>query len=181
MLKRILAVLLLAAMTLVGLIASRPAEFSVQRDLSVAARPVVVYAQVHDPSAWRAWSPWETVDPQMQRSYSGPPAGVGAVYAWRGNKDVGAGRMTIVEAKPYSYLRFKLEFFEPYTATHDAEFFFEASGTGTRVTWRMSGRKDFLGKAVGMVMDMDRMIGSQFDQGLLNLKRVAEIAQKEKK
>ena len=110
-----------------------------------------------------------TDDPAMQRELSGAPAGPGAVYAWRGNREIGEGRMTITDSQPARSVTIRLEFLKPLRATHTARFEFAPSGTGTAVTWSMSGHNGFVGKAISMVMDMDAMIGSNFERGLASL------------
>jgi hypothetical protein len=125
-----------------------------------------------------AWNPWEKIDPNMKLTYEGPPAGVGASYAWVGNKDVGEGRMTITAARPHESVQFKLEFFKPMTGTSDAEFTFKPQGSQTEVTWSMTGKNNFIAKAFCLFVNMDRMIGGNFEKGLAELKTIAEAAPK---
>jgi hypothetical protein len=110
----------------------------------------------------------------MKQTYEGPPAGVGATTSWQGNNDVGEGRMTIVESRPGELIRFKLEFFKPFAATNSAEFAFAPEGGGARVTWTMQGSNNFIGKAMGLFFDFDKMIGGDFEAGLASLKSVVE-------
>jgi hypothetical protein len=131
---------------------------------------------VNDFHKWAAWSPYEQRDPAMRKAYEGAPAGVGAVYAWSGNKEVGEGRSTITESRPNELIRIRLEFLKPFKATSTAEFAFEPDGDRTAVTWSLSGRNSFMAKAVGLFMDMDRMIGRDFEQGLARMKSAAEVA-----
>ena len=169
MLKKIVIGCGVVGTALAGYIATRPSEFRVVRSRTVAAVPDVVHAHVNDFHTWSRWSPWETVDPAMQRELSGAPAGPGAVYAWRGHREIGEGRMTITDSQPARSVTIRLEFLKPLRATHTARFEFAPSGTGTAVTWSMSGHNGFVGKAISMVMDMDAMIGSNFERGLASL------------
>ena len=116
-----------------------PKEFRIERSATLAAPANAVFAQVNDFQNWRAWSPWERLDPALKRSYDGPASGTGAKYAWIGNRNVGEGRMTIVDSRPGELVRIKLEFRRPFAATNTAEFRFEPTDGGTAVTWSMSG------------------------------------------
>jgi hypothetical protein len=133
-----------------------------------------VFEHVNDFHKWRAWSPWEERDPDMERTYDGPAAGEGAKYAWAGNGDVGEGKMTITESRPGELIRIKLEFLKPMSATNTTEFTFKAEGDGTVVTWDMTGRNNFMAKAFCLFMNMDKMVGGDFEKGLANLKSIAE-------
>src|SRR5207237_3179299 len=110
----------------------------------------------------------------MKQNYEGAPAGVGAMYSWNGNRNVGEGRMTITESRPNNLVRVKLEFMRPFAGINDVEFSFKPDGNQTRVTWSMAGKKHFVVKAFGLFMSMDKMIGGMFDQGLGQLKTIAE-------
>jgi len=176
MLRTILIGLAVLVVLLVLVVATRPPTFHVERSMAIAAPPERVFPHVNDFHAWTAWSPWEKIDPQMQRTYSGTPAGVGTIYAWDGNGNVGAGRMTITKSTPSSQIVIRLEFFEPFAATNTATFTFVPTPTGTTLTWAMDGSKNFLAKALHMVMDMDKMVGGSFEQGLAALAAIAERA-----
>lgn len=178
MLKKILIALAAVVVVLVVVIALQPSEFRVMRATTVAAPAPVVFAQVNDFHKWEAWNPWARMDPAMKQDYQGAPAGVGAVYTWAGNSEVGAGRMTVVESRPSDLLRVKLEFFQPMAGESLAEFTFRPEGDRTAVTWSMSGRNNFIAKAMCLVMNMDRMIGGQFEKGLAQMKVAAEAAAK---
>ncbi len=154
---------------LAAYIATRPSDFRVVRSRTMAAPPDVVHAYVSDFRTWTRWSPWETVDPSMQRELSGAAMGPGAVYAWRGNRQVGEGRMIITDSRPARSVTIRLEFLKPLPGTHTAQFEFVPSGAGSQVTWSMSGRNGFVAKALSLVMDMDAMIGSNFERGLASL------------
>jgi hypothetical protein len=156
-------------------VALQPSDFKVERSATMRAPAPAAFAQVNDFQNWQAWSPWEKVDPALKRQYEGPKAGTGAVYAWQGNKDVGEGRMTIMESRPGELVRIKLEFFKPFAATNTAEFSFKPAGADTTaVTWSMSGQNNFLSKAICLFVNMDKMVGGMFDQGLAQMKTVVE-------
>ena len=155
-------------------VAMQPSDFKVERSATLRAPAPAAFAQVNDFQNWQAWSPWEKVDPALKRSYDGPKAGTGAVYAWQGNKDVGEGRMTITESRPGELVRIKLEFFKPFAAVNDTLFTFKPSGDGTTVTWTMSGQNNFVSKAMCLFVNMDRMVGGMFEQGLTQMKTVVE-------
>ena len=176
MLWKILIALVVIVVGLVAVIALQPARYRVSRSTTIAAPAPVVFGQVNDFHRWTAWSPWEKIDPAMKRTYEGPPAGVGASYTWVGSGEVGEGRMTIVESRPSDLIQVKLEFVKPFAGTSVAEFTFKPEGDRTLVTWSMTGDKNFIAKAIHLVMSMDRMIGDQFDKGLAAMKTVAEAA-----
>lgn len=167
----LLAVILLA---LVVAIAMQPAEFRISRSATISASAATVFAQVNDFHKWTAWSPWEKRDPDLKRNYEGAESGTGAVYSWAGNNKVGEGRMTLTESRPTDLVRIRLEFLKPFKATNTAEFTFQPQGDQTLVTWSMSGRNNFVAKAMGLFMNMDKMIGGDFEAGLAQLKTVSE-------
>jgi uncharacterized protein YndB with AHSA1/START domain len=168
----------LAALIVVFLIvvAMQPAEFTVTRTATVSAPPAAVFAQVNDFHNWEAWNPWAKLDPAIKHTYEGEPAGIGAIYTWAGNRNVGEGRMTITDTHPSDLIRIKLEFLKPFAATNTAEFTFRPEGNQTTVTWSMSGKKIFLTKAIHLFNNMDKMIGGQFEKGLAQMKAVVEAA-----
>jgi hypothetical protein len=172
----IVVVPLVVIAALLLLIATRPAEFVVERSATMAAPQDRVHALVNDFHAWQQWSPWENLDPNLHRTYEGPSAGIGAKYAWVGNKNVGEGRMTITESQPGKLIRINLEFLKPFKATNTTLFTFTGHDDHAHVTWRMTGKNNFMGKAFCLVMNMDKMVGGQFEQGLAKMKEVAEAA-----
>jgi hypothetical protein len=155
-------------------VALQPSDFRIERSATMRAPAAAAFAQVNDFHNWRAWSPWEKIDPALKRSYEGPQAGAGATYVWQGNKDVGEGRMTILESRPGELVRIKLEFFKPFAATNAAEFSFKPAGDGTAVTWTMTGQNNFLARAICVFVNMDRTVGGMFEQGLAQMKAVVE-------
>ena len=148
--------------------------FRIERSATIKASADAVFAQVNDFQNWRAWSPWEKLDPALKRSSDGPPAGTGSQYAWIGNRNVGQGRMTIVDSRPGEFVRIKLEFFKPFAATNTAEFRFKPADGGTAVTWSMSGHNNLISRLMCLFINMDRMVGGQFEQGLSSMKKIVE-------
>src|SRR5262245_45399381 len=171
-----LAKILIAAGVLIFVfiivVATRPADFRVSRSATIPAPADLVFAQVNDLHKFQDWSPWAKIDPNCKLTFEGPPAGVGASFAWAGNKDVGEGRMTIIESKPGELVKFRLEFLKPFEATNTAQFDFKPAGNQTDVTWSMFGQNNFMMKAFSMFMDCDKMVGPDFEKGLANLKSV---------
>ena len=133
-----------------------------------------MFAQVNEIKKWEAWNPWGKIDPNMKLTYTGPASGVGASYAWVGNNEVGEGKGTITEVRTNELVQLKLEFFKPMAGVSIAEFAFKPQGDKTEVTWAMSGKNNFIAKAMCMIMNMDKMIGGQFEKGLADLKTAAE-------
>jgi len=132
-----------------------------------------VFAQVNDFHAWTAWSPWEKLEPNIKKTYTGPATGVGSIYEWEG-KEVGSGRMTISDSKPSQQLTIKLEFIKPFEATNTTVFELTPQGKDTQVRWIMTGANNMFGKVMGVFADMDSMVGKDFESGLAALKRVSE-------
>jgi uncharacterized protein YndB with AHSA1/START domain len=171
----VVAVVLIVAIVLVLVLAARkPDRFRIERSTSIKAPPEKIFALINDFRNWRAWSPWERMDPNLTRSYSGAERGEGAVYAWEGNNKVGKGRMEIVEAPPPSRIAIRLDFLKPFEAHNTAEFTLVPRGESTEVTWAMHGPNPFMMKVMSLFMSMDRMVGKDFERGLANLKAIAE-------
>ena len=170
------AVATLAVLLVVFLVvASRqPDTFRVERAAMVAAPPAKVFAEVDDLHNWRNWSPWQEVDPNMTQTYTGPQSGAGASMAWSGNSKAGRGRMTVVESHPTDLVRIRLEFIKPFASTSESEFTFSPGGDQTVVTWVMTGQNNLMFKAMHMVMNMDKILGGDFERGLAKLKTVSE-------
>jgi uncharacterized protein YndB with AHSA1/START domain len=173
-LKRIGLGLVAVVLLFVIVVMTRPPTFRIERSATVAAPPEAVYAQVADFRAWRRWSPWEGLDPALKRTYDGPAAGTGASYAWSGNDEAGEGKMTITGAEAPSNITVRVEFIKPFEATNTAKFTFVPAPGGTKVTWAMEGENGFIGKAFGMLMDMDKMVGADFEKGLGAMKQIVE-------
>ncbi len=167
----ILALIIVAVMAYA---ASRPDRFRIERSIRVNAPLQKVFAQVNDFHLWQAWSPWENKDPAMQRTHSGAANGLGSIYAWDGNKEVGNGRMAILESAPHSLIRIKLDFFKPFEAHNTADFTFTEQSGETLVTWSMYGPQPFIAKLMSLVFNMEKVVGPDFELGLRNLKQLAE-------
>jgi len=154
--------------------AAKPDTFRVQRSTNIGAPPEKIFSLMNDFRSFGSWSPYEKRDPEMKRSYSGPPSGKGAVYAWDGNKNVGSGRMEILDSTPASKILIKLDFSRPFEAHNLVEFTLEPHGDSTTVGWTMEGPVPFTAKIMHVFVNMDRMIGGDFETGLANLKLLAE-------
>lgn len=163
-----------AAVAIFAIASTRPAQYHVERSIVTDAPPATVYAVLNDLHRFPEWSPWQKLDPEMKITHSGPPTGVGASYHWVGNKDVGEGRMTITESTPHASVVEKLEFIKPWASTCDVQFTIAPEGGGSKVTWAMDGTNDTMGKVMSMFMNMDAMIGKDFEEGLGKLKSVSE-------
>src|SRR3984957_9152069 len=157
-------------------VATRPADFRVTRTATISAPAAVVVEQVNDLHKGEAWNPWGKLDPACKMTYEGPAAGTGASYTWAGNNKIGEGCMTITESRPNELIRFNLEFLRPFRANHTVEFTFKPDTNQMAVSWSMSGKKNFMFKAMGLFMNTDKMSGGDFERGLATLKAVAEAA-----
>jgi hypothetical protein len=174
MIRTIALVVVVLVGGLLAFAATRPDAFRVQRATTIKASPEKIFPLIADFNRWGAWSPYEKKDPQMKRSFAGPASGKGAIYAWEGNKDVGQGRMEIAEAAAPSRVTLKLDFVKPFEAHNLVDFTLEPNGDVTRVTWAMQGPMPFISKLITLFVDMDRMVGGDFEAGLASLKAVAE-------
>jgi uncharacterized protein YndB with AHSA1/START domain len=175
-LKKLIVAVIFLVLVLPLLVAAiaftRPATYLVQRSITIAAPPDAVYAAVADFRRWESWSPWARLDPKQKTTLTGD--GLGAVYTWTGDDKVGAGRMTIVEAVPGSKVGIKLEFLRPFESTNETSFLVQPDPGGARLTWLMKGNHGLVGRAMSIVMDMDKMIGPDFEKGLATLKAELE-------
>jgi uncharacterized protein YndB with AHSA1/START domain len=171
----VFAVILAVAIAIVlVLAATKPDTFRVQRTTAIKAPAEKIFPLIGDFHQWRSWSPWENRDPEMKRTYDGAPSGKGAVYAWDGNGNVGSGRMEILDSAVPSKIVIKLDFIKPFEGHNTAEFTMVSQGDATHLTWLMQGRTPFLGKIMHVFINMDRMIGKDFEAGLANLKKLTE-------
>lgn len=155
-------------------VAMQPDEFKVARSTTVDAPPAAVFAHVDDFHKWDAWSPWAKLDPDAKNMFEGKESGEGAVFKWSGNDQVGEGSMTIVESKPPEKIKIRLDFVKPMEDTSDVTFTFEPEGSGTKVTWAMAGKNNFVGKAFCLVLNMQAEMNAKFDEGLAALKKTVE-------
>lgn len=174
--KNVLIGIAVVFVILLGVVATRPNTYHVERSATIAAPPQAVYPMIEDFHQWKHWSPWEKIDPAMKTDFSGPESGVGASYHWAGNDEVGEGRMTITDVRPVSEIAIKLEFLKPWQATNACKFTIDSVGDSTKVTWAMDGNHNFISKAMGMFMPMAKMIGPDFEKGLASMKSLAEAS-----
>ena len=172
--KKLFAIVVLVVAVFAAIASQQPADFTISRSATIAATPAKIVPHINNLHAWQAWSPWAKLDPAAANSYEGPEHGVGAIMRWAGNMQVGAGSMTITESKPSSFVAMTLDMTKPLTASNRVTFTLAPEGTGTRVTWSMSGTRNFVAKAMSVLFNCDTMVGGQFDQGLANLKAVVE-------
>jgi uncharacterized protein YndB with AHSA1/START domain len=168
---------ILVAILMAGVLifaATKPDTFRVQRAASIKAPPERIFVLINDFNRWSAWSPWEKKDPTMKRTFGATTSGKGAVYAWEGNKDVGQGRMEIAESVAPSKVALNLDFVKPFEAHNVVEFTLEPKGDATTITWAMQGDTPYFAKIIHVFINMDRMVGKDFETGLANLKAIAE-------
>jgi uncharacterized protein YndB with AHSA1/START domain len=166
---------LLAVIVVICITASfQPDVMSVSRSATMSAPPEAIFKIVNDFRRWDEWSPWSRLDPAMTKTLEGPPEGVGAVYRWSGNNEVGEGSTTLTESVPNEKVAIKLEFSRPMEGTNEVQFTFAPDGSGTQVTWSMQGPVPFMGKVVSLFIDCEKMCGDEFLKGLANLKDLVE-------
>jgi uncharacterized protein YndB with AHSA1/START domain len=170
-----IAVILAVAIAAILLLAStKPDTFRIERSAVINAPAEKIFSVLNDFHQWGGWSPWENKDPDMKRTYGGAERGKGAVYGWEGDKNVGTGRMEILEANAPSKLVIKLDFFKPFEAHNTAEFTMLPQGNVTNVRWVMHGPATLMSKVMQVFMDFDKMVGKDFETGLANLKKLTE-------
>ncbi len=174
MLKTIGSLLVVLGAALLGYATTRPDSFRVERSITINAPAHNIFPLIDDYRRWTVWSPWETRDPAMKKTYSGAAGGTGAVYEWAGNSKVGTGRMETTESVAPSKIIVDLHFMKPFEARNTAEFTLADQGDTTTVTWAMYGPSPFISKVVGLFVSMDEMVGGDFETGLAALKTVAE-------
>lgn len=173
MIKKTLIGLALVIAILIITIALQPGEFRVERSATLDASPAALFEQVNHHHKFALWNPWLELDPNVVNTYSGPESGVGATCSWKGNRNVGAGSSTIIESKPNELVRMRMEWLEPMQGTSTVDFTFTPEADKTVVTWAMYGPQSFIGKAVSLVMDCEKMCGPQFEKGLISLGKAA--------
>jgi uncharacterized protein YndB with AHSA1/START domain len=177
MIRNVLVALALMVVAFVIIVALQPSELYIERTALIEASPEIVFDQLDDFEHYAQWNPWDGLDPGMRKTYSGPESGVGAAYEWSGNEQVGAGRIEISSLTPPREVVWKLHFTAPFEATNTTRMVLEPEGEHTRVTWTLEGVNDFMGKAVGLVMDMDAAVGADYERGLAKLDALARAAQ----
>lgn len=153
--------------------AFKPAAFRVERSANFKAVPEKIFPLINDFHQWEAWSPWEKIDPNIQRKYSGAASGVGAIYEWNGNSEIGQGRMEIIESMPDKVV-LKLDFIKPMEGHNTVEFTLKQQGDESVVSQVMHGPSPYLSRLMTVFFSMDKMIGTKFEEGLANLKTLAE-------
>src|SRR3954465_10246229 len=164
MIKKILIPVLILIVVFVIVVALQPSHYRIARSTTISAPPAEVFAQVNDLHKFQDWSPWAKLDPDLKQTYEGAPTGVGAAYAWEGNKKVGQGRMSITESKENELVNMKLEFIKPFASVAATDFALKPEGNQTSVTWSMSGENNFVAKAFCLFMNMDKMVGGDFER-----------------
>jgi hypothetical protein len=174
MLPGILIGLAALIVVLLIVIALQPSTFQVTRSAKISAPVGRVYDVINNMRVWNSWSPWARMDPNTAYTYEGPESGPGAGMHWRGNNKVGEGRMRIAESRPNELVRFDLQFIKPFANMCVTDFILKPDGDATNVTWTMSGPQNFISKGFGLFMNMDKMVGGQFEEGLGNLRKVSE-------
>ena len=170
----ILAIVVLVIAAVLLYASTKPDVFSVRRSIVINASAAKIFPLINEFRNWSAWSPYEHRDPDMKRGYAGPPSGKGAVYTWEGNSKVGSGRIEIAGTEPPSKVAIKLDMLKPFEAHNDVAFTLVPEGAATRVTWAMTGPVPYLAKIMHVFMNMDKMVGGDFEAGLAKMKAVAE-------
>jgi len=170
----IVIILVVAILALLAYAATKPDTFTVKRAATIKAPPEKVFPLISDFKNWPQWSPWETRDPNLKRIYSGAAEGKGAKYAWEGNRNVGSGQMEIIDTASSNKIIIKLDFISPFEAHNIAEFTLTPQGQETGVNWEMRGPVPLIGKVMHVFMNMDKMIGTDFEAGLAGMKTAAE-------
>jgi uncharacterized protein YndB with AHSA1/START domain len=179
MLKKIVIVLAVVVVLFLAFVATRPSTYQVTRTAAINAPAETVFTYLADLHNWNSWSPWAGRDPNLKTTYSGAPSGVGAIYEWNGNDQVGSGRMKVTDVKPSEQVGIELTFLKPWESTNRVEFTLASSGGATNTTWAMKGNHNFISKAFSVFMDMEKMMGPDFEAGLAKLKTLTEAKAKE--
>ncbi len=175
MFKKVLLGLLIIIVALLAIVAIQPSEFKISRSITMKAPVAKVFDEIDDFQSFQTWSPWAKLDPNCKYTFEGPESGVGSMMKWAGNDEVGEGALTIIESNPTSGIKQKLEFTKPFVCQNDVAISLRHEGDDqTVVVWSMSGKNDFMGKAMSLVMNMDKMVGSMYDKGLATLKAKVE-------
>lgn len=173
-LKRILIGLAAIIVVFVIVVILQPADYRVVRSAVIEAPPSVVFSTVNDFHQWNSWSPWAKLDPAAKNAFEGASAGTGSVFTWSGNPEIGEGRMEITDSRPDELVKIDLEFIKPFASKCVTEFTFKPADDRTAVTWNMSGQNGFIGKAMCLFLDMDKIVGGDFERGLANLNSVVK-------
>jgi hypothetical protein len=178
MFKKILVGLVAVIVLILGIAATQPDDYRITRSARFSAPPSAVFAQINDFQKWNAWSPWAQLDPNAKYAFEGPASGTGSIYKWVGNDKVGEGDMTILESMLDQKVSMKLHFVKPFEDTATAEFSLRPEGNQTEVTWAMFGKRPFVSKLFCMFVNMDKMLGGDFEKGLASMKTIVEAVAK---
>ena len=178
MINKILLAVVILLVVFVIVVALQPSHYRIARSTTISAMPADVFAQLNDLHKFQDWSPWAKLDPEMKQTYEGAATGAGAAYAWEGNKKVGQGRMSITESKENELVSMKLEFIKPFASVATTEFALKTEHNLTSLTWSMSGENNFIAKGFCLFMNMDKMVGGDFEKGLAQMQIVSEAATK---
>ncbi|MGQ0457523.1 MAG: SRPBCC family protein [Hyphomicrobium sp.] len=173
MIKSILIAIVAAIAGFAGYVALQPAVGTVSRSAVIAAPATKIFPLVNNLKTWNDWSPWAKLDPNAKSTFEGPDSGVGAIFKWSGNGEIGEGAIAIVESAADERLKLRLDFAKPFASTSDVEFAFQPEGDGTRVTWTMTGERPFLARAICILFNADKMVGDMYEKGLANLGKLA--------
>lgn len=173
MLRMILWIVIVLVVACLLYATTRP-NLVVQRSVVIQAPAEKIYPLLNNFHEWSAWSPWEKLDPGMHKTYTGPESGRGAGYAWQGNKEVGQGSMEITDSAPGNHVTIKLDFIKPFEGHNITEFTLEPQENSTHVTWTLQSNGSYRAKLIGVFVNMDKLIGTDFERGLANLKAVSE-------
>ncbi|MBB1594214.1 SRPBCC family protein [Achromobacter sp. UMC46] len=176
MLKTLLLIIVAAIVLLLAYAATRPDTFRVERSAQIQAPPERLFPLINDLQAFNTWNPYEKKDPAIKGRYGASTVGPGATYAWESEK-VGVGEMRIESAQPNTTVGMRLTFVKPFAAVNQVTFSLTPADGGTRVVWAMEGRLNFVAKLMHIFFNMDRMVGQDFEDGLTNLKALAEKRQ----
>ncbi|WP_395846630.1 SRPBCC family protein [Cystobacter fuscus] len=181
MLKRISLALGVAVVGFAALVTSRPSTYRTERAMPLAAPAEIPFALVNDLHRWRLWSPWDALDPGMRRHFDGPIAGPEAVYTWAGNARAGKGRMTVLESRPYDFIRVRFERLAPRPSTSTLDFTFQPTAEGVLLRWSQEGQLSWMDKARSLFTDLEARRGEELDQGLKALAAVSETEVKNRR
>lgn len=173
MIKAFGAAVVVFVLAFFAYVAMQPPVSVISRSAVIAAPAAQIFPNVNTLKKWDGWSPWAKLDPNAKTSFEGPDAGVGSIFKWSGNSEIGEGAMAIVESKTDEAIKMRMDFVKPFASVSDVDFAFKPEGDGTRVTWTMTGEQPFLARAMCIIFRADKQVGAMFDQGLANLAKVS--------
>ena len=174
MIKKILMAIVILVVVVLGYAATKPDTFNIERSTNIKAPPEKIFGYLNDFKKATEWVPFDKKDPAMKRQYSGAPSGKGAVYEFQGNRDVGVGRIEIVESTPSRKVTLQLDMREPFVGRNIVDYVLEPSGDTTKMTWTMRGSMPYIAKVVSIFCNMESLLGKDFEAGLATLKTLAE-------